>query len=122
MRLLLVEDAEDLGHAIARYLRLAGHVVEWARTAADALQLTGTGEFDAVLLDLTLPGGSGSGVLQSLRAREDAVPVLVITARGDIEDKLRHFQLGADDYLVKPFDLRELEVRLSRLIRRPFAI
>jgi two-component system response regulator TctD len=118
MRLLLVEDAEDLGLAIQRYLARDGHLVEWVRDGADALQLADGGEFDAVLLDLNLPGLSGTAVLEHLSARHADTPVVVITARGAIEDKLRHFRLGADDYLVKPFDLRELDVRLAALARR----
>ncbi|WP_181703553.1 response regulator transcription factor [Chthonobacter albigriseus] len=118
MRLLLVEDAEDLGHAIERHLARGGHVVEWVRDGADAIQLAEAGDFDAVLLDLNLPVRSGTSVLERLRSRQDPTPVLVMTARGEIEDKIRHFQLGADDYLVKPFDLRELDARLSALLRR----
>lgn len=118
MRLLIAEDAEDLGHAIARHLSRGGHVVEWARTGSDALQFAETGAFDAVLLDLGLPERPGEGVLARLRGRGNTVPVLVITARGDVEDKLELFRLGADDYLVKPFDLRELDARLTALLRR----
>jgi two-component system response regulator TctD len=119
MRLLLVEDAEDLGHAVERYLTRGGHVVEWARDGHDAVQFAEAGEFDAVLLDLNLPGLSGTQVLERLR-RQGSTPVIVLTARGDLDDKLRHFRLGADDYLVKPFDLRELDARLSALSRRRF--
>lgn len=118
MRLLVVEDAEDLGLAIRRHLERQGHLVEWARDGADASQLGETGDFDAVLLDLNLPTRSGTDVLERLRARRRPVPVLVMTARGEIDDKVRHFQLGADDYLVKPFDFRELDVRLAALLRR----
>jgi two-component system response regulator TctD len=118
MRLLLVEDAEDLGHAIERHLARGGHVVEWVRDGGDAVQLADAGEFDAVLLDLNLPGRSGTAVLEHLRRPPRTTPVLVMTARGEIEDKIRHFQLGADDYLVKPFDLRELDARIAALIRR----
>jgi two-component system response regulator TctD len=117
MRLLLVEDAEDLGHAVERYLTRGGHVVEWVRDGHDAVAISDTGEFDAVLLDLNLPGRSGEKVLEHLRHR-GGTPVVILTARGDVEDKLRLFRLGADDYLVKPFDLRELDARLSALVRR----
>ncbi len=120
MRLLLAEDAEDLGHAVERHLTRGGHLVEWVRDGADAFHLAAAGGFDALLLDLNLPGESGTRVLERLRARADPTPVLVLTARGEIEDKVRHFQLGADDYLVKPFDLRELDVRLAALLRRRF--
>jgi two-component system response regulator TctD len=117
MRLLLVEDAEDLGHAVERYLSRGGHVVEWVRDGFDALLLVDAGDFDAVLLDHNLPGRTGAEVLGHLR-RKGGTPVMILTARGDVEDKIRLFGLGADDYLVKPFDLRELDARLSALVRR----
>ena len=118
MRILLVEDAEDLGHAVERHLARQDHVVEWVRDGLDGIQLAEAGEFDAVLLDLNLPGLEGTAVLERLRGRANPVPVLVVTARGDVEDKLRQFSLWADDYLVKPFDLRELDARLLALFRR----
>lgn len=119
MRILLVEDSEDLGDAVASKLRLSGHAVEWARDGDAAAEL-GLGEsFDAILLDINLPGRDGFAVLASLRAARIATPVLVMTARSEIDDKIGILDLGADDYLVKPFDLRELEARLRALLRRP---
>ncbi|WP_181706700.1 response regulator transcription factor [Chthonobacter rhizosphaerae] len=118
MRILLVEDAEDLGHAVARHLTRAGHAVDWARDGGDGGHLLASADYDAVLLDLSLPGVSGTDLLARLRAAGRREPVIVLTARGDMDDKLRHFQLGADDYLVKPFDLRELDARLEALQRR----
>lgn len=118
MRILLVEDAEDLGHAVSHYLARGGHLVEWARDGEDGSHLAETEEFDAVILDLNLPKREGTEVLERLRARRRTAPVLVLTARGEVEDKLRHFALGADDYLIKPFDLRELDARLAALLRR----
>jgi two-component system, OmpR family, response regulator TctD len=119
MRILVAEDSEDLGDAIVAKLRLAGHAVEWARDGRHALDFA-TGEtFDAVILDINLPEIDGFSVLARMRQRAVATPVLVITARSEIDDKIGLLDLGADDYLVKPFDLRELEARLRALLRRP---
>lgn len=118
MRILLVEDAEDLGLAVERHMTRQGHVVERARDGNDGAHHLATAEFDAVLLDLNLPGLEGTVLLERLRRRGDSVPVLIMTARGDVEDKVHHLGLGADDYLVKPFDLRELDARLQALFRR----
>lgn len=119
MRMLLVEDNEGLGDAVNRHLRNAGHSVEWVRSGEEALEACAIERFDAVILDLTLPGRDGLSVLAELRRARSAVPVLVVTARSEIDDKISLLDLGADDYLVKPFDLRELEARLRALLRRP---
>lgn len=118
MRILLVEDAEDLGHAVERHLSRGGHAVDWVRDGTDGGHLLAATPYDAVLLDLNLPGASGTDLLVKVRAGDRTLPVVILTARGDVEDKLRHFDLGADDYLVKPFDLRELDARLAALQRR----
>jgi two-component system response regulator TctD len=119
MRLLLAEDNLDLGDAIESKLRGAGHSVEWVRDGAAALRYAGEGNWDALVLDIMLPGTDGFAVIRALRAAGFDTPVLVITARAEIEDKIDMLDLGADDYLVKPFDLRELEARLRALMRRP---
>ncbi|MBB3996768.1 response regulator transcription factor [Aureimonas pseudogalii] len=119
MRMLLVEDNEGLGDATNRHLRQAGHSVEWVRTGEEAIEACAAEPFDAVILDLTLPGRDGLSVLAELRRRRNAVAVLVVTARSEIDDKVSLLDQGADDYLVKPFDLRELEARLRALLRRP---
>lgn len=119
MRLLLAEDNLDLGDAIESKLRGAGHSVEWVRDGAAALRYAGEGNWDALVLDIMLPGTDGVAVIRALRAAGVDTPVLVITARAEIEDKIDMLDLGADDYLVKPFDLRELEARLRALMRRP---
>ncbi|MDQ2140252.1 response regulator transcription factor [Alcaligenaceae bacterium A4P071] len=119
MRLLLAEDNLDLGDAIESKLRGAGHSVEWVRDGAAALRYAGEGNWDALVLDIMLPGTDGFAVIRALRAAGVDTPVLVITARAEIEDKIDMLDLGADDYLVKPFDLRELEARLRALMRRP---
>ncbi len=118
MRILLVEDNEDLGEAIERRLRSAGHSVEWVRDGNDVLHAAEGDDFDAVALDLMLPNRDGISLIAELRRRKFSAPILVVTARSEIDDKVSLLDLGADDYLVKPFDLRELEARLRALIRR----
>lgn len=118
MRILLVEDNEDLGEAIEKRLRNAGHSVEWVRDGAHVAESAEGGEFDAMVLDLMLPNRDGISLIAELRRRRFNAPILVITARSEIDDKVSLLDLGADDYLVKPFDLRELEARLRALMRR----
>lgn len=118
--ILLVEDTPDLALWLGTALRQAGLAVSFARDGHEALaQLAAGHGFDAVLLDLQLPGLDGLSVLQSLRERGDTVPVLVLTARVSVPDRVLGLNLGADDYLPKPFDLSELEARLQALLRRP---
>lgn len=119
MRILLVEDNPDLGDAVESKLRNAGHSVRWVRDGLAAVQWGGAQAWDAVVLYITLPGKDGYAVLREWRAAGLEAPVLVMTARAEIEDKVDMLDLGADDYLVKPFDLRELEARLRALMRRP---
>jgi two-component system response regulator TctD len=119
MRILLVEDNPDLGDAVHCKLRAAGHSVEWVQTGEAALSWGRHEKWDAVVLDIMLPGKDGFTVIRELRASNCDAPVLVVTARSEIEDKVDMLDLGADDYLVKPFDLRELEARLRALMRRP---
>jgi two-component system response regulator TctD len=119
MRILLVEDNADLGDAVESKLRASGHSVEWVRDGETALQWGRHETWDALVLDIMLPGKSGFDVIRELRAAGMEAPVLVVTARSEIEDKIDMLDLGADDYLVKPFDLRELEARLRALMRRP---
>jgi two-component system response regulator TctD len=118
-RILLVEDTPDIALWLGTALRQGGMQVEFATDghAADR-SLQPRHGFDAVLLDLQLPGRDGLSVLQALRARGDAVPVLVLTARASVPDRVLGLNMGADDYLPKPFDLSELEARLQVLLRR----
>jgi two-component system response regulator TctD len=118
MRILLVEDNEDLGEAIEKRLRSAGHSVEWVKDGAQVVPTAEGDQFDAVALDLMLPNRDGIGLIAELRKRKFNAPIMVITARSEIDDKVSLLDLGADDYLVKPFDLRELEARLRALLRR----
>ncbi len=118
MRILLVEDDPTLGDVMTRSLRDAGHRVDHAATLADARHLWRVQPFDAVLLDLTLPDGSGLTALREARQRKDRTPVLVLTARNRTEERIAGLDAGADDYLGKPFDLAEVEARLRALARR----
>lgn len=118
MRALLVEDTADLGAAIAARLRGQGHAVEWLTDGQRASERVQEDAFDLIILDLMLPSMDGSDVLKLLRCLRIHTPVLVITARAEIGDKIDVLDLGADDYLVKPFDLRELEARMRAVVRR----
>lgn len=118
MRLLLVEDDEPLGQGLAGSLRLGGYAVDWFKTGAQASAALSVERFDAVILDLNLPDADGLSLLQAWRQQGDRTPVLILSARDEIKDRVRGLNLGADDYLVKPFDLSELEARLRVLIRR----
>jgi two-component system response regulator TctD len=118
MRALLVEDTADLGAAIAARLRDQGHAVEWLTDGQLASERVQEDAFDLIILDLMLPSMPGSEVLKLLRCLRIRTPVLVITARAEIGDKIDVLDLGADDYLVKPFDLRELEARMRAVVRR----
>ncbi len=118
MRALLVEDTVDLGASIAARLRDQGHAVEWLTDGQLASVRIREDAFDLIILDLMLPNMSGSDVLKLLRCSRIHTPVLVITARSEVGDKIDVLDLGADDYLVKPFDLRELEARMRAVVRR----
>ena len=118
MRLLLVEDDGKLVRALHRGLEREGYVVDVAETGDDALSRADANEYDAVVLDLMLPGTDGFSVCRALREREQWVPVLMLTARDHVKDRIRGLDAGADDYLVKPFDFGELLARLRALTRR----
>ncbi len=135
MRLLLVEDDRMIGDSLRAALRLEGHAVDWVRDVAAAHGTLASERFDLVLLDLGLPEGGppgtaraapaaaansadGLSVLRALRAREDRTPVIVLTARDAPGDKVRGLDSGADDYLVKPFELDELHARIRAVLRR----
>src|SRR5690348_12012539 len=107
MRLLLVEDDEMLGDGVRQSLRSNGFVVDWVRDGVQADAALGAEPYDVVLLDLGLPRRAGLEVLRQLRGRGSDVPVLLLTARDTIPDRIRGLDAGADDYLVKPFDLDE---------------
>ena len=118
MRILLVEDDAVLGTIMLRSLSDAGHRVDLAVTLDEARHFWRVQAFDAVLLDLNLPDGSGLSVLREARARQDRTPTLVLTARNRTEERIAGLDAGADDYLGKPFELAEVEARLRALVRR----
>jgi two-component system OmpR family response regulator/two-component system response regulator QseB len=118
MRILLVEDDPLLGDAVQAGLKQAGHAVDWAQDGIAAETALAAEDYAAVVLDLGLPRKGGLEVLRSLRARKRSLPVLVLTARDTVEDRITGLDAGADDYLVKPFDLGELNARLRALLRR----
>ena len=118
MRILLVEDDELLGDAIRAGLTQEHYAVEWVTDGHAAEAALAAREFDVVLLDLNLPLRGGLEVLRRLRADRRAVPVLVLTARDTVADRVQGLDTGADDYLVKPFDLTELYARIRALLRR----
>jgi len=119
MRLLLVEDNERFAALLKRGLVTAGFFVDVLPTAKDATAALRESRFEIVVLDLGLPDADGLDVLGEMRDRQDATPVLILTARGGLEDRVIGLQSGADDYLVKPFALEELVARLQALLRRP---
>ncbi|MHB1213983.1 MAG: response regulator [Thiobacillus sp.] len=118
MRILLVEDDRMLGDGLQAGLTQAGYAVDWLRDGEAAVAALSTETFAAVVLDLGLPKRDGLSVLQWLRGRHDATPVLILTARDQLEDRVRGLDLGADDYVLKPFDLDEIAARLRALVRR----
>jgi two-component system OmpR family response regulator len=119
MRLLIVEDDAKLMRALERGLRHEGHAVDVAHDGDEALSLATRTDYDAVVLDVMLPGLEGFAVCEALRSRERWMPVLMLTARTGVGDRIRGLDAGADDYLVKPFDFGELLARLHALSRRP---
>ena len=118
MRLLVVEDDPLLGDAIQAGLKQAGYAVDWVNDGLKADHALSTEAYVAMVLDLGLPRLSGLEVLSRLRQRKSALPVLILTARDTVEERIQGLDQGADDYLVKPFDLGELAARLRALIRR----
>ncbi len=121
MRLLIIEDNQRLCQAVAESLRAQGFAVDTAASATEGLRIWRAADYDAVVLDLMLPDGTGLGALQEMRDRGNMTPVLILTALGSIEDRVRGLDGGADDYLVKPFAMQELIARLRALLRRPGA-
>ncbi|MBS0612985.1 MAG: response regulator transcription factor [Proteobacteria bacterium] len=122
MRLLIVEDEAKLLNIVERGLRSEGFAVDGAATVKAADACLRCVHYDLVILDLLLPDGSGATLLRQIRERDRSVPVLVLTARGDIESKTETFQAGADDYLTKPFSVAELVLRVQALLRRGPAV
>ena len=122
MRVLFVEDDTRIALSASSYLRKAGFAVDVAPSGEDALRLAAMNEYDAAVLDIRLPDIDGLEVCKRLRASGHAIRILMATARDTVEDRIAGLDLGADDYVVKPYALAELEARLRALLRRPAAI
>jgi two-component system response regulator TctD len=119
MKLLLVEDNDRLSTLLQQGLGKAGFTVDLLTTVSDADEMLKSAHYDIVVLDLNLPDGDGHEVLRNMRSRGDSTPVLVLTARATLKDRVNGLDAGADDYAVKPFALEELIARLNALLRRP---
>ncbi|MBL8288076.1 MAG: heavy metal response regulator transcription factor [Rubrivivax sp.] len=118
MRLLVIEDEVKLAQYLHKGLSESGHVVDVAHDGIEGRRLATGGEYDVVLLDLMLPGVDGFGVLSAMRSSNRRTPVLMLTARDKVEDRVRGLEQGADDYLIKPFAFSELQARIVALARR----
>lgn len=118
MRILLIEDTVELGEAIREQIAADGHAVDWVTLLKQADACLLTTPYDLILLDLMLPDGRGLDFLQRLRAAGKSTPVIILTALDQVSDRINGLNVGADDYLVKPFDLSELSARLAAVARR----
>ncbi|MCO4846720.1 MAG: response regulator transcription factor [Yoonia sp.] len=118
MKFLLIEDNYDLAQAICARMQLDGHVIDHAGTIADAIAFSDSGEYDLILLDVMLPDGDGRDFLRRHRAGKLTTPIIVLTARSQVSDRISLLDLGADDYVTKPFDHAELEARCRAVLRR----
>ncbi|RDI57968.1 response regulator transcription factor [Microvirga subterranea] len=118
MRALLVEDDPLIGRSLTRVFDGTGITIDWTQTGTDALEALGTTPYSIVLLDLGLPDKEGLDVLKDMRRRKDGTPVLIVTAHDDVETRVAGLDLGADDFVVKPFDVDELAARIRAIVRR----
>src|SRR3546814_1088200 len=118
MRVLVIEDDTTLGHALREFLVEQGYAVDWLTDGEQALGAIAGQGYDLLLLDLNLPGQSGLDILRKLRAGNEQVPVLILTARDGVEDRVAGLDAGADDYVTKPFELAELTARVRAFGRR----
>jgi two-component system OmpR family response regulator len=118
LRFLIIEDDEKIGSFVAQGLRQEGHVVDWARDGEAGLSLALGAPVDAAVIDLMLPGRDGLSIIRELRARRRKLPVIVLSARSEVDDRIAGLSAGADDYLTKPFSFAELVARLLALVRR----
>lgn len=118
MRILIIEDERHLAKILKKGLGENGYIVDMCHDGEEGLYMAETNPFDAILLDILLPKMDGLTILNSLRAKNIGVPVLMLTAKGELEDRVKGLNTGADDYIVKPFDFQELLARLNAVIRR----
>jgi DNA-binding response OmpR family regulator len=118
MHLLVVEDDEKIGSFIARGLEQEGHHVDWVKNGTDGLAAARTGRYDAAVVDRMLPGSDGVEVIRRLRIEKNTTPIIMLSAKSTVDDRVTGLQAGADDYLTKPFSFAELVARLQALLRR----
>ncbi|HEX3754884.1 MAG TPA: response regulator transcription factor [Rhizomicrobium sp.] len=118
MRILIVEDEKKLNDILQRSLKSEGYTVDGVCTAADGLEFVKSFHYDLVIIDLHLPDGMGTSLLKRMRDMGHTMPVLILTARGDLDSKVENFQAGADDYVIKPVAMAELAIRVQALLRR----
>ena len=118
MRLLLAEDEEAMAEAVTAFLEYHHYDIDWVNNGTDALETARMGIYDVLILDIMMPGMDGLTVLRTLRGEGNTTPVLLLTAKGEVRDKVLGFESGSDDYLTKPFALDELRVRVDALARR----
>ena len=118
MKFLLVEDNIELAEALLQRLRFDGHVIDHADKIEDAIAFSEAGEYDLILLDIMLPDGDGRDFLKKHRAAQNDTPIIILTARSQVSDRISMLDLGADDYVTKPFDHAELEARCRAVLRR----
>jgi len=121
MRILVVEDEHQIANSIKKGLELEGFAADVAYGGIEGFDLASTEDYDAIILDLMLPGMEGMEICRKLRLEKNHTPILILTAKGQLEDKVKGLNSGADDYLVKPFAFEELLARIRALIRRPKA-
>ncbi|WP_264565632.1 response regulator transcription factor [Flavobacterium sp. N3904] len=118
MKILIVEDNPELAFEVKEYLTSSGYICKISKNCEETLEEINSNDYDIVLLDLGLPDGSGFDILKAIRKTDSKIAVIIITAQGELEDRINGLQLGADDYLTKPFALTELGARLFAIIRR----
>ena len=118
MKILIVEDEPDLLNSITAYFALSGYVCELASTYAEGDEKISMYEYDCIILDITLPGGSGLNLLEKVKSRKTKTGVIILSAKNSVDDKVKGLQLGADDYLPKPFHFTELNARVTAILRR----
>jgi two-component system OmpR family response regulator len=118
MRVLIVEDDQQIASFVTKGLKQAGFAVDHVSDGEEGLQMAELNPYDAMVIDIMLPGLDGFSVIEKLRSKGNTIPILVLSARGSLDDKLKGFQSGSDDYLTKPFSFSELQARLQALLRR----
>ena len=118
MRVLIIEDDQQIATFVTKGLKQAGFAVDHVSDGEEGLQMAELNPYDVMVIDIMLPGLDGFSVIESLRSKGNTIPILVLSARGSLDDKLKGFQSGSDDYLTKPFSFSELQARLQALLRR----